>query len=346
MWYAGAALKTQSSSKKTKAAAGKSKAASKSKAAAAATPKLKKKQAARQAREDMLAKQRQGAEPPDPFSRANLKKMAVRIGIPLTVGWGVAVAIPGMIPIIVAGVLTLVLAGIVFWVVRFTKKQTAVAGIIRDADTAEARREAIEKLDTEFKQGDMNATLAKAQLLMQEDPREALRTLESLELKKMMVQNADQCRSQRSMIHLMLGETDSARTLADEIDLSRHKDARARATLGCIVGEAWARTGQARKAIELLETFDLDDDAYEDLKPQLLRSLAFAYAWSNKTKQMKQALRKMRAINVQLLMGFVTKKKNPAGVHPRGVHPILEKEAYNMVMKSGSVPRRLQVKRM
>jgi hypothetical protein len=61
---------------------------------------------------------------------------------------------------------------------------------------------------------------------------------------------------------------------------------------------------------------------------------------------MKHVLRKMKGINIQLLMGFITKKKNPNGVNPRGVHPLLEREAYSMVMKSGAVPRKMQVKRM
>jgi len=342
MCYAGAVLKTKSATKKKNA----TKAKPAGTAAAPASTKLKKKHAAKQAREEMAAKQRAGAEVPDPLSPENRKKMAVRMGIPLVIGWIIALSIPGATVKIIAGVLTLALAGFVFWMVRFTRKHQTVAGIVRGADTAAARREALDKLDSDFKDGDVNATIAKAQLLMQDNPRSALTTLESLDLKKMMAQNADQVRSQRAMIHLMLGETDHARTLADEIDLAKHKDAKARASLACIVGESWARTGQAKRATELLETFDANDEAYEDVKPQLLRSLAFAYAWSNKTKQMRQVLRKLRGINVQLLMGFVTKKKNPAGVHPRGVHPILEKEAYTMVMKSGSIPRRMQVKRM
>jgi hypothetical protein len=77
-----------------------------------------------------------------------------------------------------------------------------------------------------------------------------------------------------------------------------------------------------------------------------LRSLAFAYAWSNQNKKMKATLRKLKGINPQLLMGFITKKKNPGGVNPRGVHPLLEKEAFSMVMKSGAVQRKMQFKRM
>jgi murein L,D-transpeptidase YcbB/YkuD len=147
------------------------------------------------------------------------------------------------------------------------------------------------------------------------------------------------------MIHLMLGETDEARGLVDKIDMSRHKEAKTRAMMAAIVGEAWARTGQAKRAIELLETFDPNDAAYADLKPQLLRARAFAYAWANNTKPMKQALRSLSAMNPQFLSGFITKKKNPMGVSPRGVHPMLEKEAFEMLMKSGAVPRKMEFKR-
>jgi hypothetical protein len=70
-----------------------------------------------------------------------------------------------------------------------------------------------------------------------------------------------------------------------------------------------------------------------------------SYAWSNKTKEMRQTLKAIAQINVQLLTSFITKKKHPMGVPPRGVHPLLEKEAFDMLMRSGAVPRRMQVQR-
>ncbi len=70
---------------------------------------------------------------------------------------------------------------------------------------------------------------------------------------------ADETRAQRAMIHLILGETEEARQLVDAIDMSQQKEAKARATVAAIVGEAWARSGQAKRAVELLETIDLDD---------------------------------------------------------------------------------------
>ncbi len=145
---------------------------------------------------------------------------------------------------------------------------------------------------------------------MQDDPKAALKTLETIKLDKVMAPVADQARSQRAMIHLMLGETDDARVLVDKIDLGRHKEPPIRATLAAIIGEAWARTGQAKKARELLETFDAEDEAYTDLKPQLLRSLAFAYAWSNQNKKMKATLRKLKGINPQ---DGVQRRRTPGG---------------------------------
>ena len=188
------------------------------------------------------------------------------------------------------------------------------------------------------------ARLAEGDLLS-EDPREALKTLEQVNLTKVMANVADEARVQRAMIHLLLGETEDARNLVDNVDITRHKEAKTRATMAAIIGEAWARSGQAKKAVELLETFDPEDADYVDLRPQLLRSRAFAYAWASNTKQMKQTVRRLSQLNVQYLSGFITRKKHPMGVPPRGVHPMLEKEAFDIVAKSGAVPRQMQYKR-
>ncbi|AKT42667.1 hypothetical protein [Chondromyces crocatus] len=308
-------------------------------------PGKSKKQISKQQREDALAALRSKA-PPDPMAQLKPRALAIRIGIGALILWGIAFAIPGWWAKIVAAVLTVAVLGIVLWALRFTKRTQAVAQIVRQADSAEARKEAISKLESDFKKDDVAATFAKAQLQLQEDPRTALSTLESIKLEKLMPPMADEARAQRAMIHLMLGETDEARGLVDPIDLSRHKEPRSRATLAAIVGEAWARTGQAKKAVELLETFDPSDAAYSDLKPQLLRARAFAYAWANNSQKMKGTLRALSAMNVQFLTGFITKKKHPMGVNPRGVHPALEKEALEVLTRSGAVPRKMQMRRV
>ena len=300
----------------------------------------------KQAREEALAAAKKRQLPADPLSAVNLRSLGLRIGIPLLILWAASFAIQSWIPKAVVGVITLALAGLAVWAIRYAKRSRAVAELVRDTgDSAEARKEAIEKLESDFKKDDTAAIFAKAQLQLQEDPRAALATLETIKLEKVMAPVADEARAQRGMIHLMLGETEEARLLCDKIDMSRHKEPKTRATMAAIVGEAWARTGQAKKAVELLETFDPADDTYKELAPQLLRARAFAYAWASNTKQMKQTLRRMSQLNPQYLTGFITKKKHAMGVSPRGVHPMLEKEAFEMVSRSGLAPRRMEFKR-
>jgi tetratricopeptide (TPR) repeat protein len=296
-------------------------------------------------REKLVTDSRKKQVAPDPLSAENLRKMGLRIGIPVLLGWAFAIWVGGWILPAIMGVITLALIGITIWAVRYAQRSRAVVQILQNADTPEGRKEALEKLNSNFKKDDTAAIFAKAQLEMQEDPRKALATLEQINLVKVMAPVADEARAQRAMIHLILGETDEAKDLVDKIDLGRHSEVKSRATLTAIVGEAFARSGEAKRAVELLEKFDLSDAAFEDLKPQLLRAKAFAYAWANNTKQMRKVLQDLKAMNVQYLMGFVTRKKHPGGVSPRGVHPMLEKEAYDMVMKSGMVQRRVEMRR-
>jgi tetratricopeptide (TPR) repeat protein len=290
-------------------------------------------------KEDLLAAARAKNVPPDPLSPESLKKMGLRLGVPTVIAWGIAIYSGVLWVRIAVGVLTLALAALVVYVLRFAKKTRNVAAIVKaGAETPEARKEAIEKLKGEADKGDSHALFAKAQLEMQDDPRAALKTLEKVDLSKVLPTTADEARTQRAMIHLMLGDTEDARSLADHIDLSRHKEAKTKAMMTAIMGEALARTGAAKKAIELLETF-------ADLKPQMLRARAFAYAWANDTKQMKQALKRISAMNPQYLGQFITKKKHPGGVNPKGVHPLLEKEAFDILSRSGAMPRKMEFRR-
>ena len=60
---------------------------------------------------------------------------------------------------------------------------------------------------------------------------------------------------------------------------------------------------------------------------------------------MKQTLKELMSLNAQYLSGFITKKKHPMGVAPRGVHPMLEKEAFDMLMRSNTAQRRVEYRR-
>jgi hypothetical protein len=67
----------------------------------------------------------------------------------------------------------------------------------------------------------------------------------------------------------------------DGIDLSRHQQAKTKATLVTVIAEAWARTGQGKKALDTLGVFDPEDPEFTELKGQLYRAFAFAYAAVN-----------------------------------------------------------------
>jgi tetratricopeptide (TPR) repeat protein len=273
---------------------------------------------------------------PDPMAALTFKGLGLRVGLPLIGFWIIAIIIGKPWALAVMGVLTVAAGALVLWAIRFASKARAVADIVKNADSPQARKEALSRLETDFKKGDTAAIFAKAQLQLHEDPRVALQTLEQVDLAKVMAPMADEARAQRAMIHLMLGEAERARQLVDAIDLSRHQQAKTRATLVTVIGEAWARTGQGKKALDTLSVFDPEDPEYGDLKAQLYRAFAFAYAAVNDTKGIRKALRKMLEINPQLLGGFLVKK----------VHPLLEREAKEMLKRSGAVPKKMVVKRM
>ncbi|PIE05870.1 MAG: hypothetical protein CSA75_02485, partial [Sorangium cellulosum] len=222
---------------------------------------------------------------------------------------------------------------IVGWAYHYMRKSRAVANILQKAnvETAEGRKEAMSQLEGKADKGDTAALFAKSQLLMHEDPRKALEVLEQINLDRVMAPIADEARGQRAMIHLLLGEVDRARALADAIDLSRHDQIKSRAALAAVVAESWARSGQGKRAGETLDLFDPENSELNDIKPQLYRSRAFAAASQSDVKRMKHALRRLRGINPQLLGGFVQKK----------VHPLLEREARQMLMQSGAVPKKM-----
>lgn len=296
-------------------------------AAPAKTKKKKQTQAS-------LQKELRDLSRPDPGTpqkpALDLKKVGVRVGLLVAVIWVIALLVRHWIALAVAGALTLVIAGAGVWLWRYMKKSEALGALLRGADTTEGRKAALEQLSG--MKGDSQALLARAQLEMQEDPRKALATLESADLAKLMGPMADQFRAMRSMIHLTLGETAAARALADELDLGKQQDAKTRAMFATVAAEAWARSGQAKKAIETLELFNPEDAEYTEMKPQMWRARAFAYAGANDMKGAGRALRKLADINPHLLGMFIGNKK---------VHPLLEREAKQIVMRMGAAPKRV-----
>jgi hypothetical protein len=133
----------------------------------------------------------------------------------------------------------------------------------------------------------------------------------------------------------MMGDVSEARTLVSGIDLKRHQEPRTRAMLATVSAEAWARSGEAKKALETLGLFDPEEDTFEQLRPQLYRAFAYAYAYTNDLNGMKRMLKKLGAIDARLLGGFMAKR----------THPLLQKEAKKLLEQSGQMPRKMMVQR-
>jgi hypothetical protein len=273
-----------------------------------------------------------------------VKAVLLRVGVPLLAIWFIGIMLAGFIssPVVrwlglgVPAALTVAALGLMVWVVRQAKKARGVAGILsKAAETKEGRQAALAELETKYKGTDPTAIFARAQLLLQEDPRKALEVLETINLSKVMASVADEARGQRAMIHLMLGEVAPARDLVDGIQLARHQDARSRAMLAAVVAEAWARSGQAKRAVDTLSVINAEDPELAQLKPQILRAQAYAFAHAEDMKGARRALRKLGEQDVRLLGGFVAKK----------THPLLQREAKKLLEQSGAVQRKVQMQR-
>jgi hypothetical protein len=278
-----------------------------------------------------------------PDTGAQMRQLLGRLAIPVVAAWvlfGLVAAFVysptwKIVLISVPAVVTLLAIGLVIFALRQAKKARGVAGILSNVETDEDRKAAIEKLEASPNKNDPASIFAKAQLELQEDPKKALKTLERIDLGKVMAPVADEARGQRAMIHLMLGDVSEAKTLVSNIELKRHQEPRTRAMLGAVSAEAWARSGDAQKALETLGIFDTEDAAFEQLRPQLYRAWAYAYAYTNDVKGMRRMLKKLAAQDVRLLGGFLMKR----------THPLLQKEAKRALEQSGQVPRKMIVQR-
>lgn len=263
------------------------------------------------------------------------KTILTRVALPLAAVWLIAAFLRNKWVYGVAGVLTALLAGVVLFALFYMRKTQRVASIVGEAKTKEDREQAIARIDKEFKKDDTAAIFAKAQLQMHEDPRAALVTLETIDLKKVMANQADEARAQRAMIHLMLNETQEARTLVDPIDLGRQQDQRGKAMIASVVCEAWARTGQAKRAKDILDLFDPEDSTLGDVRPGLLRATVFVCGALDDLKSARSAMHKLAKTDARIVAGFAQK----------GVHPLLVEEAKKILTRAGVLQAPQSVRR-
>ena len=238
------------------------------------------------------------------------------IGLALAVLWVIAGILQpnvGYVGFIVAGVLTLIALGFLIWVWRLTRKSADIANILKGATDKESRLAAHDRLRARQSPGGKDAlnAIEQAQLVAQENPSEAIRILEGIDIDKAPAMVQDDVRANLAMFYLMSGRARDARALADDIRLDRQPQARAKAMYAAVVAESFARTGKADEARKLLETFDPADKEYGQVSGMLLRAQVYTYTATKKRGRAKEAMERLLQVDPNMVAAFVQKGQRP-----------------------------------
>ena len=290
-----------------------------------------------------MAKKKQGGRATAPARKdpaevlAKLETPQVRwrllglIAVALVVLWGLA---SGLVPyigywgLVGMGAVTLGLAGFGIYAWRLTRRSRAIVDILKGATDEAGREAALEKLSA-AKDSDAMAKLAQAQLVSQQDPAEAIRILEAVELEKAPGVVQDDVRANLALLYLMNGRPRDARPLADEIRLDRQPQAKGKALYAAVTAETFARTGKGEEARKLLETFDPTDPEFGEVAALLYRAQVYTFMSAKKRGLAKQAMQHLAGIDPNMVAAFALK----------GAKPELQKMARQVVQAAGVMPR-------
>jgi len=211
----------------------------------------------------------------------------------------------------VMGVITLLVAGFSVYSWRLIRKTRSVARLLQVAQQdAAGRQKALEELDRGSDKDALNA-LAKAQLLATEQPLEAIRVLEAVDIKKAPAMTQDDIRANLALLYLMHNRVREASVLAREIRLDRQPNPKAKAMYAAVTAEAFARTGSADEAKKLLETYRADDPAYGEMRAMLLRAQVYTYVATKNRGLARQAMFTLSQLDPNLLGAFLRKGESP-----------------------------------
>lgn len=258
-------------------------------------------------------------------------KLALQVVAAFAVLWALAF---GVIPYVgywgvgVVGALTLAAGGFGIYLVRVTRKTSSLMTIMKGATDEEGRRRALHSLGASDSK-DAMTQLARAQLLAQESPAEAVKALEAVDIQKASVLVQDDVRANLAMLYLAMNRLKEARKLVDAIKVSRQPRPEAKAMYAAIMAETFARTGAPEEAKKLLDIYKTSDAASADVVPLLLRAQVYAYSALKKRGLVKQAMEALAARDPRLLMAFMQ----------RGVPPEVTSVARAMLARTSAMPK-------
>lgn len=245
------------------------------------------------------------------------------------VGWLFAIDNRSLFLEIVMTIITGLLAFAGWWAYKFSKKQKGLMSLLEGAvHSKDARKEAIEKLANDKDSKDPLNIFARAQLEAADDPEQAIKTLESIELKEYPAQIQDDVCLLRAQLYLHFGRHKEALPLAERIDLKNTQRKEMLGTMIAVVAEVKARAGKPSEALKLLESVDFAKEK-EETRTQLLIARIFARFSTN--QGVRRDLEELSAINPNHLARFILPRFK--------VHPDLQKQARSVAEKNPTIQK-------
>jgi hypothetical protein len=208
------------------------------------------------AKNETTAEPEAPAETPQPAQVGGIKKKnLIIIGVVLVLVWAFTIQTGSFVLLVITSVLTTVVAGVLIWAFRMLRKQKGLVNILQGAtESPEARREAIAKLSAGKDANSPVNLFARAQLVAADDPKEALKMLEPVELSKFPPAMQDDVALLKTQLYLGMGRTQDAAKASSSMNLDNPERKEIRPMAAAIVAEALARTGKPKEALALIET--------------------------------------------------------------------------------------------
>jgi Tetratricopeptide repeat len=248
------------------------------------------------------------------------KKTLITIAVVTIAVWAFAAQTGSTVLMIVVAVLTALLLGVIGWALLQLRKQRGLVGLLRGAaDSPEARREALAKLDAQKDANTPVNVFARAQLMSADDPKAALKLLESVGIAKFHAAMQDDVALLLAQLYLGTGRTQDARKAADTINVDNPERKEIRAMAAAIVSEAWARTGKPKEALALLDTIELPKKDSAQIATQIRVVRVFAKFAANQRGPARTELQQLADEDVNNLGRFLMPQFR--------VHPELQKLA-------------------
>jgi len=263
------------------------------------------------------------------------KKQLAIIALVAAVVWAFAISTGSMVLMIIVGVLTAIVVFGLLYVFRMIRKQRRLVSVLQQGNQSpEARREALAKLEAGKDASSPTNLFARAQLMAQDDPKAALKLLESVELKAYPAAMQDDVSLLKAQLYLSQGRTQDARKAADSMNLDNPARKEVRAFAASIVAEAWARTGKSKEAIALLDTIEVPKENREAIELQCKVARVFARFAANQRNQARTELVALADEDPNYLGRFVAPQFR--------VHPELVKLARSVAQNHPSARRMIK----